>query len=466
MQVPSRSASWRRSTPSGANRANAADTWLRQVAHARTRGAGGRSRAAARIVQLACAWLVLAAMPALAQVPTVPSCVEDVIVVEDVYLGYKSSSGFEANIRGAADDLGDYIRNVSRAELRAIFEANGFRGNDTLLEASRTVINGQLALINAQATLELSPKVTTVSRIPIIELIKAVRLILRLGRNPPYSYEVACRGGSCKLRALLVGSPAANACLLADAREFGTGTIASNRHVVLSESSAGCDTFAIDGPNVDARGNGWVALNGLAAGTYSYPSTCCITIEGPDPDTCVDPGSEACHIFPPGAQEFCVPGPTQQVRSSGAPAYTAPAPPPPPVTVPLPPIDVSGNLRGCVSNGLTSHAIRWVPDPANPAGSVRRYEIWFEQGTPGYRFGWSTTATSTTGYVRGAPATARIRACSNAGCSGLSSGSYTAVSLCEGGGGGAVSKPTAPAFVEGAANPPPPRPDPGGRDRR
>jgi hypothetical protein len=404
--------------------------------------------------------ILFAALPAVAQVPVAESCVEDALLINDVVVAYKNTSNFTGKLRAAAVDLSDYVDLLSRdkAAARTILSFYGFNGSDAAIDLSLQEIRKQIAGVNLEAIGSLVPTPSVPSRIPIISIFKFGNLTSRLFGTSAYEFELKCAGGGCRLYALLVGNALPNGCLLAAVREYGTPAINTDRYFVLSESSRSCETFDIDGPNIDVRGNGWASVNGLAAGRYTYTSTCCFTAT----NSCDDPGREACHIFPPGGEQFCAPGPSQTVNSSGNPSHIEPTPPQPPAppapALPAPPRDVSGTLLGCAGNGFTSHSIRWTPDPINPPGSIRRYEIWYEQGFPGYRFGWSTTGTQTRAIVRGASSTVRIRACTSTRCSGLSSDTYVALSICDGGS-DTVGKPTVPAFGEQVSSPPPaPRP--------
>ena len=439
---------------------------------------------AATILPLACAWLLLGARPASAQAPVTDSCVEDVVLFQDVYIGHQRTPEFAAKLRAASSDLLTYIQNLSRTDFENLLRAFGFNGSSAAVEAIRQRITRQLSAIMIAQLVDIfpipSPLPSTGSpigrRIPFSELADALKFMMRVAASTPYAFEIKCSGGGCALHVLTVGNASPNSCVYAGVYEYGTPRIDTNRFFVLSESSRSCDRLTIDGPNIDAQGNGWAAINGLAAGSYTYSSTCCI-VTPPEPP-CRGPGGRDCRRPLTQALLTCVNGPSQQVLSNGNPAFVpsstappAPPDPPQPPPAPLPPIAVSGTLHGCVGNGFTHHTMRWTPHPSNPPGSIVRYEIWYQQGTPGFRFGWSRASTQTPAYVRGAAATARIRACSATTCSGLSSASYVATSTCVDGGGGGAGKPAPPPTFEMTSptppTPPPPRPPPvGPRDPR
>ena len=434
------------------------------------------------ILQLACACLVLAARPVLAQAPvSPPGCTEDVVLINDVYIGHLRTVEFAAKLRSAADDLLAYTQSLNAAQLRSLLGAFGFNGTAAQAELSRETIRGQLKQIlvaNLTAIAPIPSPLPSVGgpvarRVPFSELVDALRFLLRVSVSSPYSFEFKCSGGGCRLRVLTVGNASPDSCLYAGVYEYGTSGADTNRFFVLSESSRACDRLTIDGPDIDARGNGWAAINGLAAGNHTYSSTCCI-FTSPEPPPCRSPNFRDCRQPLTRAAMTCVNGPNQPVRSTGTPSFVppSPAPPgpptpptPPPPPVPRPPIAVSGSSQGCVGNGFTRHTMRWTADPSNPPGLVVRYEIWYEQGFPGFRFGWSTSSTQTPAFVRGAPATARIRACSATRCSGLSAASYVATSVCSDVGGGGSGKPAPPPTFEQTSPTPPPPPPPTPRPR-
>ena len=152
--------------------------------------------------------------------------------------------------------------------------------------------------------------------------------------------------------------------------------------------------------------------------------------------------------------------------------YRRPLPPAPP----QPPVAVVGNLvAACSPPPWTRHQVSWTNNPANAPGSITRYDVFYEQVVPGYRYGWSTSATATPVYVRGANAGIRVRACTPRACSVLSSSFYPATWICNDGvGSNGQSKPAPPPELTPNApapesTPPPrerPTPPPGDRDRR
>jgi hypothetical protein len=101
-----------------------------------------------------------------------------------------------------------------------------------------------------------------------------------------------------------------------------------------------------------------------------------------------------------------------------------------------PPINLVGVHYGCVG-GATRNDLYWQNDPASNV-VVDRYEVWYSQPiTTVYKYGWTAYVPYETTLVAGATARARLKACSGAACSLISSAYYDAVPLtCTGGGGG------------------------------
>jgi hypothetical protein len=106
--------------------------------------------------------------------------------------------------------------------------------------------------------------------------------------------------------------------------------------------------------------------------------------------------------------------------------YEYPSNPP----VLYPPINLIGYNLGCVNGVEMRHDLYWQDDPATTA-NVTSYEIWKSQpvGQP-FVYGWTVYAPFSQSYVSGAPARARVNACSGTTCSALSSSFYDAGLSC------------------------------------
>lgn len=105
---------------------------------------------------------------------------------------------------------------------------------------------------------------------------------------------------------------------------------------------------------------------------------------------------------------------------------------PPPVScnATFPPFGVQGSLGGvCAPTPWTEHFISWQHQCP---GQVSVFWVWKRQPLGALPVpAWPVPITSTPAYVTGADAEALIQSCSSSGnCSGLSSSTYVAQSLC------------------------------------
>lgn len=87
-------------------------------------------------------------------------------------------------------------------------------------------------------------------------------------------------------------------------------------------------------------------------------------------------------------------------------------------------------VDACNAAGETEHRTYWSEGGSNVP--IEFYEIWAQQGiSENYQYQWFVTGTQTPGFVKGADAYVKVKACYKDQCSELSDNFYLAQYLCD-----------------------------------